>query len=119
MLEMMWEQQREFMDLLRNKREFPEFPLDLNLKSSQVFCKQIVYEIMGELFEAVQELKNSKSHRLTEINEFDKEKLLEELVDSLHYFHELCILINITPQELYTAYLQKGECNIQRINNDY
>jgi len=118
-LKQMFEQQTSFMKLLKLKRGFPEFPLDLNLKENQVFCKHIVYEIMGELFEAVQELRNSKSHRVTDVKEFNRDKLVEEVVDSLHYFHELCILMDITPNELFHAYMKKGDVNVKRINNNY
>ena len=57
-LSQMFEQQRQFMDLLRERRNFPDFPVDLSSKNGQKFCKSIAYEMMGEIFEAIQELKN-------------------------------------------------------------
>jgi len=114
----MFNEQRKFMELLVEKRGFPKFPLDLSKKLDQKFCKQIVYEVMGELFEVVQELRSSKDHRITELSH-DSEKICEELVDALHYYFELCILMNITPKELFDSYMKKGKINSTRIHNGY
>ncbi len=77
----MWEQQSEFVKLLQKKRGFPETPVDLSKKDGQKFVKSLVYETMTELFEALVHLKNSKSHRATEIKEFERNEFVEELVD--------------------------------------
>jgi len=74
---------------------------------------------MGELFEANQELKNSKTHRATEITDLDKEAYLEELIDSLHFFFEIVIASGITLDEMYDAYMRKGVKNFNRIENGY
>jgi hypothetical protein len=118
-LEEMFSQQESFMRLLQKKRNFPEFPVNLETKDGQKFCKSIVYEIMGELFESLQMLKNSKDHRITNIPELNREAFVEELSDSLHYFFELAILCNITPDELFESYMKKGVVNQHRIENNY
>lgn len=118
-LSQMWVQQKQFMQLLQQKRGFPKFPIDLTTKDGQHFCKTIAYEAMGELFESIQELKNSKGHRATEIAELDRSKLVEELVDSLHYYVELCLLMGVSSDELFSAYIKKGEVNTSRIENGY
>lgn len=115
----MWRQQHEFVQLLCKKRNFPDAPVDLASKSGQKFLKNITYECMGELFEANQELKNSKAHRVTEIAEIDRSAYLEELVDSLHYFFEIAIYSGISLDELYEAYMTKGDTNKNRIENSY
>ncbi len=115
----MFNQQKEFMKLLQEKRNFPSFPMDLSKKESQKFIKNIAYETMGELFEAIQELKNHKDHRATEILDFDKEKLLEELVDSFHFFVELLTLLDVSSNEFYEAFMKKGNINTIRIENGY
>lgn len=115
----MWEQQREFMKLLQEKRGFPEFPTDLTSKPGQKFIKDISHHMMDEMFEACQHLKNAKSHRATEIKEIDREAFKEELCDALHLYIELCIAAGITLEELYDAYMAKGRVNIQRIENGY
>lgn len=118
-LQEMWLQQKEFMTLLQQKRNFPSFPVDPSSKSGQKFLKGITHECMHELFEANQALKNSKDHRATDIEEFDRDHYVEELVDALHYFFEIAILSGISLEELYSAYIKKGETNINRIESGY
>ncbi len=115
----MWDQQRKFMILLQEKRNFPQFPIDLTTKDGQKFVKTITHECMHELFEANLLLKNSKLHRTTDINEFDKELYKEEICDALHYLIEIAILSGINVDELYNSYMKKGEINFNRINEGY
>ena len=118
-LQEMWEQQESFMKLLQQARNFPEFPTDITSKKGQQFLEGISFHLMKELFEAGQHLKNSKSHRATEIKEVDREAYKEELVDVLHLFFEICIAAGISREELFAAYIQKGEVNFDRIRNGY
>lgn len=118
-LRAMFAQQRDFMNLLRDRRNFPEFPVDILSKPGQKLCKDIAHDAMDELHEALQHLKNSKQHRATEVREFDRHQYLEELVDVLHFFFELCIVSGVTDDELYDAYIEKGLINEKRINSGY
>jgi hypothetical protein len=118
-LQKMWDQQFAFMKLLQEKRGFPDFPVDITSKSGQKFLKNITHECMGELFEANQELKNSKNHRATDISHIDRDAYVEELVDSLHFFFEIVIASGVTLDELYDFYMKKGEINFSRIENGY
>lgn len=118
-LQEMWEQQRQFMTLLQEKRNFPEFPTDITTKKGQQFLKDIRNHLMEELFEAGQHLKNAKSHRATELPDVDREAYKEELVDALHLYFELVIASGVTLEELFDAYMAKGDTNIFRIENGY
>ena len=118
-LKEMWDQQENFMKLLQEKRGFPSFPVDPTSKSGQKFLKGITHECMHELFEANQALKNSKDHRETDISDFNREHYVEELVDALHYFFEIAILSGVSMDELFNAYINKGNTNVQRIENGY
>jgi predicted house-cleaning noncanonical NTP pyrophosphatase (MazG superfamily) len=118
-LQALFQQQIEFMKLLRSKNLFSEFPVDIATKQGQKLCKDIAHDAMDELHEAIQHLKNSKQHRVTEIKEFDREKYVEELVDHLHFFIELCVVSSVSVQELCDAYFKKGEVNISRVNAGY
>lgn len=118
-LKEMWEQQKKFMELLKERRGFPSFPLNLSQKTEQKFLKGITHECMHELFEANLLLMNSKDHRATEIKDFNREAYIEELVDALHYFFEIAILSGVTCEELSDAYLKKGEINVSRIESGY
>ena len=118
-LQEMWEQQKKFMELLQIHRNFPSFPVDMTSKSGQKFLKGITHECMHELFEANQALKNSKDHRATDVKDFDRENYVEELADALHYFFEIAILSGISLEEMYLAYLNKGQINMNRIQGGY
>jgi predicted house-cleaning noncanonical NTP pyrophosphatase (MazG superfamily) len=118
-LKSMWDQQEAFMKLLQMHRGFTEFPVDPTTKFGQKLLKGITHECMHELFEANQMLKNSKDHRATEVKEFDRDGYVEELVDALHYFFEIAILSGVSMDELFDAYIQKGNININRIENGY
>lgn len=118
MLKEMIEQQEQFMRLLQQKRGFPNFPVDILTKDGQKFLKSITHECQHELFEANQKLTNSKDHRVTELKDIDKDAYLEELVDSLHYFFEIVIASGITSEQLYDAYMKKGEKNVKRITEE-
>lgn len=115
----MWDQQEKFMKLLHEKRGLPEFPVDLSTKQGQRIVKEYVQDAVSELFEALFELKNVKTHRKTEIHEIDREHFLEEITDSLHYILEVAIYAGFTADELHQMYLQKGVINENRINNGY
>ena len=115
----MFEQQKSFVKLLRDKREHPDFPLDLSLKKNQQFLKSLSHECMHELFESNMLLKNSKKHRSTEFSEFDRESYVEELSDVMHYLIGILIYSGVTPEEMYEMYMKKGNVNIERINGGY
>lgn len=115
----MWSQQQQFMKLLQKERNFPEFPVDISSKIGQKFLREITHLMMDELFEANQHLKNSKSHRVTQVPDVDRASYVEELADSFHYFLELLIASGVSMDEFYDSYMKKGEINIKRIKNGY
>lgn len=115
----MWQQQLEFMKLLQQHRNFPNFPTDITSKQGQQFLESISFHCMKELFEAVQHLKNSKSHRLTEITDIDRDAYLEELVDAQHLLLEIALASGITEDEYFKAYMNKGLKNETRIKEGY
>ena len=107
------------MLLLKQHRNFPNWPIDIKSKAGQQLCREIVFSSVEEYFEALQHLKNWKSHRVTEVKKIQKDKFLEELCDMLHYFIELLIVVGIRPDELYDAYMKKGKINEERIKGNY
>jgi hypothetical protein len=115
----MFELQRSFMELLQAKRGFPQFPVDTRSRDGQRLLQDTAHYAMDELHEAMQHLKNSKAHRATEVSDFDRQKYVEELVDHLHYFVELCILSGITDDELHAAYVAKDGVNRMRVHDGY
>lgn len=121
MLQEMFRMQEAFMRrLAEDHPDYPQsWPLDISKKESQLECRKLSFDSMGELFEAVQELKNSKKHRLTDISDFDRPKFLEELVDAHKYFLEILIFVGITPDEFYDAYCKKDRILHQRLDDKY
>ena len=115
----MFRQQQEFLELLRDKRDHPDFPLNLSVKESQQFLKSLSHECMHELFESNMLLKNSKKHRTTEFIDFDRESYKEELSDVMHYLIGILIYSGISVEEMFEMYMKKGQVNIDRINNGY
>jgi len=118
-LEKMFQQQYNFIKLLQDLRGHPQIPMDLSLKENQLFLKHLSHECMNELFEAIQCLKNSKTHRATDVPDFDREAYKEELSDVLHYLVGILVCSGISFQEIYDSYLEKGQINIDRINGGY
>lgn len=119
MLTKMWSQQEEFMRLLVEKRNFPNFPVDVCSKQGQKLLKDTSHYCMDELFEALALLKNSKDHRLTEVSDFNRKLFIEELVDAQHFLFEILIAAGVGVDEFVNAYIEKGEVNVQRIKNGY
>lgn len=119
MFSQMFRQQEKFLELLRDEREHPTFPLNLSEKESQQFLKSLSHECMHELFESNMLLKNSKKHRTTEFNDFDRESYKEELSDVLHYLIGILIYSGISVEEMFEMYMKKGQVNIDRINSGY
>ena len=118
-LQSMWDQQREFMQLLCKKRNFPKFPVDMTTKEGQKFLKSITHDCQDELAEANQVLRNSKNHRETNVSDFDREHYVEEICDAMHYMLEIVIASGISIDEFYEAYMSKGAVNVKRINEGY
>tara|TARA_R110000824_G_scaffold47830_1_gene135714 strand:- start:2190 stop:2543 length:354 start_codon:yes stop_codon:yes gene_type:complete len=117
----MFHLREDFMTALRHKipESYPEWPLDLHKKKDQQFCRDMALRGVEEMFEALQHLKNWKPHRKTEIEEFDKEEFLEEIVDAFNYFFSILILTGHTSQDLYEAYLSKDQIIHKRLKTGY
>lgn len=115
----MWDQQREFMDLLVEERSFVNYPVDLKTKNGQKLLKQLTHECQHELFEANQHLKNSKNHRITDTGALDKAEYVEEIADAMHYMLEILIYSGVSIDEFYDIYMSKGELNKTRIKDGY
>lgn len=118
-MDLMFAEQKRFMNLLRDARNFPEFPVNLSSKEGQKIVKGIAYDGMHELFEAIQLLTDAKDHKQSLTGDFNKEKFLEEMSDAFHYMIEICIMCDISSDDLYRAYMKKGTLNFARILGGY
>ena len=67
--------------------------------------------IISELSELLEEVnfkwwKNPKP--------LDMQRIHEELIDLMHFFISMCIKADLTPDDLYTGYLEKNAENLER-----
>lgn len=114
-----WEDQQAFMSLLKERRDFPAFPVDISSREGQRIVKTIAQDAMGELFEAIQHLKNAKLHRATELAEFDRAAFVEELVDAFKLLLEVALLVGVGLDEFWESYRGKTAKNTVRILGGY
>lgn len=120
-LDHMFELREAFMVALQRQVPdvYPDMPVDLTNKATQQHLRDLALRGVEEVFEAVQELKNAKSHRQTEIRDFDRAAFKEEMVDSFNYFLSLLIIMGVTPDELFEAYVNKDRIIHDRIKSKY
>ena len=110
----------KFMEAIREKRgAYGEWPVDMGDKKSQQQIREITLKGVEEMFEALGELKNWKSHRLTENREVNREAFLEEIVDAFNYFIAVMILTGVDADEFFEAYKKKDTIIHDRLNNGY
>lgn len=119
-LEEMFMMQMVFMKRIRNiDPEFPqEWPVDVSQKKSQRALRDLTWKAQHELAEAVIELKNSKEHRANDTSEFNRYYFIEEFVDAWKYMQEVLILIGVTPDEFFDAYLAKDKIIHERLSSE-
>lgn len=118
-LEDMFVQQRNFMQLLREKRGLPDFPVDLTSKEGQQACREAGLSGIEEAFEAFSLLRNWKKHRATMVPEINREEFIEEMSDAFHYFIEVMVFADVSADEFYDIFTKKNNVNTQRINSGY
>lgn len=120
-LEHMFELRKEFLNAL--KRRVPsavhDMPLDPTSRDSQVFLRETALRGVEEMFEALQVLKNSKVHRQSQLNEFDREHFLEEIVDSFNYFFNVLLYVGVDTKEFVEAYERKHRIILKRVEEGY
>jgi hypothetical protein len=115
----MWNDQLNFLDILISKKKLPQYPVDLKSKSGQQLIRDLLRDAADELHEACLVLKNAKSHRTTEVQEFDRAHFIEEVVDSVKFCLGALIYTNVSIEEFYQAFKKKTETNVQRQKEGY
>ena len=119
-LETIFEKREVFMRAITEKFGcYPEWPVDISVKSNQAAMRDIALKGVEEMFEALQHLKNWKDHKLNCDQSFDRSEFLEEVVDAFNYFVALLILVGVDANELFDAYLTKDAKIHDRLRGDY
>lgn len=123
LLKLMFEKQAGLLEKYRDLEEkflghpIPPHPFDINGRAEQIHIKDMMWRITEELGEAANclKLKPWKSTPMVT----DEAHFLEEVVDAVHFFIEMLILIGFTPETLAKMYLQKEAVNRFRIASNY
>lgn len=105
----------------------PQYPININTKKSQVLIKDFIGRVIEELAEgyesilSVRELtfthkywynlgtaiESSEERRGFELAISHLQNVSEEMVDALHFFLELLIYVNITPEDLKNWFINQ------------
>ena len=111
----------EFMEDIKEKypSSYPDWPVDITKKRSQKAMRETALKGVEEMFEALQHLKNWKSHKKKGDSSFDREEFLEEMVDAFNYFFAMLIMLGVTPEEFFTAYIGKNKKIHDRLKGNY
>ena len=93
--------------------------IDPASKQGQQYLRDLALHGVEEMFEALQHLKNWKTHRQTEVDGFDRDAFLEEMVDAFNYFFALMINLDVDDKEFFEAFLKKHDIIINRLKTGY
>jgi len=120
-LEKMFELREEFMRAIQRKypSSYPEWPVDVSKKRSQKALRETALKGVEEMFEALQHLKNWKTHKQKGSTDFDRAEFLEEMVDAFNYFFAMFVMLGVTPEEFMKAYELKDQKIHQRLAEKY
>ena len=121
-LDEIFHKRNSFMKEIQSKfpNSYPaHWPVNISEKASQTILRETALKGVEEMFEALQHLKNWKSHRETDMPEIDREEFLEEIVDAFNYFFSLMILIGVDVDEFYNAFNSKDEIIRRRLQRGY
>ena len=120
-LENMFTTREAFMRTICDKypSSYPSWPVDVTKKRSQKALRETALKGVEEMFEALQELKNWKTHKKKGSSDFNRDAFLEEMVDAFNYFFAMFIMLGVTPDELYDAYMSKNEKIHSRLIDGY
>jgi hypothetical protein len=94
--------------------------IDPTSKEGQQYLRDLALHGVEEMFEALQHLKNWKTHRQTDVGgNFNRDEFLEEVVDAYNYFFALMINLDVTEDEFFEAFLKKHDIIIDRLKTGY
>ena len=120
-LDQMFKLRELFMESMKEAKPgiYPDWPVDIKQKENQQLLRDTALKGVEEMFEALGHLKNWKPHRNTEIEEFDRDEFLEEIVDAFNYFLSILVLTGMTSEELFATYVKKDDIIHKRLQTGY
>ena len=120
-LNKMFELRTDFMNSIKEKypSSYPDWPVDVTKKRSQKAMRETALKGVEEMFEALQHLKNWKTHKKKGDSTFDRDEFLEEMVDAFNYFFAMLIMLGVTPDEFFDAFVAKNKKIHSRLTGTY
>ncbi|HMV01659.1 MAG TPA: dUTPase [Chitinophagales bacterium] len=111
-LDQIYKLQRQLLELFGHNFD--------NLESDQkvIYIKDTILSMTDELHEVLNLFpwKNWKNYS-GEHHNLNLPLIKEEVVDALHFFINLCLMIGISSNELFDEFIKKNNKNIERIKN--
>ena len=83
---------------------------------SQDYFNMCAFALIDEIMEATHETPWKKWKKNQTLN---RDNLVKEMADALHFFVNMCLFADITADELYEAYCGKREINKERKDSGY
>lgn len=111
-LELMYEMQKELQARFNDGRTIAEFGEEEHIAE----LMPNAFSMMAELFEAFKEVgwKPWATSR-----HFNRPAFKSEMIDAFHFFMNMMLHADMTPDELYAGYVQKNQENHHRIDEGY
>ena len=91
--------------------------VNINTQQGQNTIRAISMHLIEELCEIMHCLKNK--NWVSYETEVDMPAMLDEVADLTHFYIEVMILLNQTPESLVQLYLKKHKTNLARIETKY
>lgn len=107
---------RLFAKQLELQRTHFEDPHRMSRPDAIEFIRWNVLALEDELHEALQEVGWKPWASSNHIN---RDEYVGELVDALHFFINLCLIVGVNPEELFERFMAKNEKNARRQMEGY
>jgi dimeric dUTPase (all-alpha-NTP-PPase superfamily) len=103
------------LDLIFKKQK----QLQTKMKYELKWQENISINVLAAKVELTELLQETNWRPWKTIKEIDKNKLIEEYIDIIHFIINLALLLDITPSKLYNEYCKKNEINHKRQQQKY
>jgi len=104
----------KFDDIFKRQLELQQY-LEQDIHSQDYF-NLCTLALEDELHES---LRCTKWKKWKKNQVYNREELVKEMADALHFFVNMCLFADITADELYEAYCGKREINKERKDVGY
>ena len=103
----MMEIQKDFTEKVIDQK-FQKTIADLSLQELQSFLKDLFIHITVECTEVLNEI-SWKMHKKSNYKMIDRQKLIEELVDVDKFHKNFLVVLQVSEEEFYNAWIEKSK----------